>query len=171
MCRAAVLEDVRVAELLGDAGHLAVLLYEHIDHAALDPGTSVGREERTKPRPADLQPSVQNARLFPAQMMLAAVRSLQTVNEDAFGPRVVIAELQDAEFGGSQAGMIHHAEERAIPRVIDHAEEPLDLLGLEIDGLPLFAALSLRCCWCGGHLRRFRRGQLKGGRRRAALSF
>src|ERR1019366_9905776 len=144
MCRAAVLEDVREAKLRFNDGHLAVLLYQHVDHAALDPGTPVGREERTKPRPADLQPGVENARLFPAQMMLAAVRSLQTVNEDPFGPWVVITELQDAEFGRAQAGMIHQAEERAIPRVIDHAEEPLDLLGLEIEGLPLFAALALR---------------------------
>src|ERR1017187_2106135 len=144
MCRAAVLEDVRVAKLRFNAGHLAVLLYEHVDHAALDPGTPVGREERTKPRPADLQPSVQNARLFPAQMMLARVRSFQPMDEYPLRALVVIAELQDAEFGRAQAGMIHQAEECAIPRVIDYAEEPLDLLGLEIDGLPLFAALALR---------------------------
>jgi hypothetical protein len=72
-----VLKGVRVSELLGDAGHLAVLLYKHIDHASLDPGTPVGREERTKPRPADLQPGVQDAAFFAAEMMLSAVRSLQ----------------------------------------------------------------------------------------------
>src|ERR1039458_2001134 len=105
MCRAAVLEDVRVAKLRFNAGHLAVLLYEHIDHAALDPGTPVGREERTKPRPANLQPDVDDALFLAAEMMLSAVRSLQTVNEDPFGARVVIAELQDAEFARAQAGV------------------------------------------------------------------
>src|ERR1039457_4990995 len=122
MCRTAVFEDVRVAKLRFNAGHRAVLLYEHVDHAALDPGTPVGREQRTEPRPPDFEPGVQDAGLFAAQMMLAAVRSLQTVNEDPFGALVVIAELQDAEFGGAQAGMIHQAEEPAI-RSEEHTSE------------------------------------------------
>src|ERR1039458_7756168 len=123
MCRAGVLEDVGVAELLIDAGHLAVLLYQHVDHTALDPGAPVGREERPKPRTADLQPGVRPAPLLAPELMLSAIRAFQGVNKDPFGARVVIAELQDTEFGRAQAGMVHQAEERAITRRIDHTEE------------------------------------------------
>src|ERR1019366_8198580 len=143
MCRAGVLEDVGVAKLRFNAGHLAVLLYQHVDHTALDPAAPVGREERPKPRPADLQPGVEDAALFAAQMVLTAVRSFQPVDEDALRPRVVVTELEESNLAGSQAGVVQQPEQRAIARGIDHAEEAVNLLGLQVARLLFEAALSL----------------------------
>ena len=46
-------------------------------------------------------------------------------------------------FGCAQAGVVHQPEQRAIARRLDHTEEALDFLGLQVARLLFAAALSL----------------------------
>lgn len=50
---------------------------------------------------------------------------------DALCAGIVVAQLQSADLGGSQAGVIRQPEDGAIARRVDHPEQPVDLLEAE----------------------------------------
>ena len=100
---AGVLQNVEVAELRRNAGSRTVLFHEHVEHPALDRAAAVAQEDRPGHGAADFQPGAQGLTFLAHQMMLTRVRSLQPVDVDALGVRVVVAQLQPTDFGGPQS--------------------------------------------------------------------
>lgn len=65
-------------------------------------------------------------------MILAAVGAFQSREPDAIALSVPIGQLQPADLAGPKSAVIHDAKERRITRMVNHAEEGLQLLLGEI---------------------------------------
>ena len=139
-----VLQNVEVAELRRNAGERAILLHQHVEHRPANRAAAIAQEDGAGNRATNLEPGAQHSAFPAAEMMLAGIRAFQPVDEDAFRARAVVPQLELANLRGPQSGMICHAEDGAITRRLNDAEEPVDLLELEVRLLAFLAAVALR---------------------------
>src|SRR5437016_3900176 len=115
-----------------------------MERGSVDRPLLLGQEDRAREGSAYFQPGSERPGLLTHQVVLAGAGALQPVNEDLGGFGVVVAELEQSDFGRAQAGPVGELEDSAIAHRVDGREQARELvLGEELDLLPLARAASL----------------------------
>src|SRR5216683_3978726 len=109
-----------------------------MERGAVNRPLLLGQEDRAREGSAYLQPGAQGSSLFAHEVVLARVRALQPVDEDLVGLGIVVAHLEQPDFGRPQAGPVGELEDGAIAHRVDGREQARELvLGEELDLLAL----------------------------------
>src|SRR6266571_4404942 len=96
---AAVLNYMKMPELLRDAGGGAVLLHQQMECGSVDWPLLLRQENRARKGTAHLEPGAERPGFLAHQVVLARVGALQPVNKDLVSLGIVVAHLKHPDLG------------------------------------------------------------------------
>jgi hypothetical protein len=120
---AGVLEGVAVAQRSRPAGESAIAFDEDVESLAADRTSFGGWKEGARRGSAKLDPVFQGARLLVIQRVPAGTGAVHAVHHEVSGLRRIILEIEQADFGGSEAGVVHDAKDGLVASRVNDAEE------------------------------------------------